>query len=88
MNTDKWETVPCRQYDPEFFYPEGKSEAAKQQAKDAARVCDGCELREACLRMILDFESGDHWHRFGIFAGTTPQERARMAKRQGRRAVA
>ena len=88
MNTEKWETVPCRQYDPEHFFPEGKSNAAKEQAQSAIRVCGTCELREVCLRMALDFESGDHWHRSGIFGGTTPEERARMAKRAGRRAVA
>ena len=47
----------------------------------AKRVCEGCPVREACLRMALDAERGAGlYERYGIFGGTTPVERFRMQK--------
>ena len=47
----------------------------------AKRICEGCPVREACLRMALDAERGTGlYERYGIFGGTTPVERFRMQK--------
>ena len=47
----------------------------------AKRVCAGCPVREACLRMALDAERGASiYERHGVFGGTVPSERLRMQK--------
>lgn len=47
----------------------------------AKRICDGCPVREACLRMALDAERGASiYERHGVFGGTVPSERLRMQK--------
>ena len=47
----------------------------------AKRVCAGCPVREACLRMALDAERGTGvYERHGVFGGLTPIERFRMQR--------
>ena len=47
----------------------------------AKRVCGGCPVREACLRMALDAERGTGvYERHGVFGGLTPIERFRMQR--------
>jgi WhiB family redox-sensing transcriptional regulator len=76
----------CRQVDPESFFAEkGESDVAKS----AKRLCALCDVRNDCLVFALDMEGDSSEHlRFGIFAGFTPLERARMARaRRERRAA-
>lgn len=47
----------------------------------AVGVCEGCPVREACLRMALDAERGTGvYERHGVFGGLTPIERFRLQK--------
>ena len=47
----------------------------------AKRVCAGCPVREACLRMALDAERGTGvYERHGVFGGLTPIERFRAQR--------
>ena len=49
--------------------------------RHAKRVCEGCPVREACLRMALDAERGTGvYERHGVFGGLTPIERFRMQR--------
>lgn len=58
-----------------WFAVPGRSYAA------ALAVCDGCEVRDACLDHALDVEADAHArYRFGVWGGTTPNGRARLAR--------
>ena len=48
------------------------SEAPKKIAR-AIAMCDMCEMKDPCLKMALATET-----EFGIFGGTTPQQRKAM----------
>ena len=66
-----WEDALCAQVDPDLFYPEkGGSNTA------ARKVCSRCPVRTLCLQEAL---SGD-WGDFGLWAGTSPQERRKMGR--------
>jgi hypothetical protein len=56
---------------------------------DPEAFCAICEVRADCLTYVLDMEGDTGQHlRFGIWAGFTPLERARMARaRRERRAA-
>jgi hypothetical protein len=58
-------------------------------AASAKRLCAICDVRADCLTYVLDMEGDTGQHlRFGIWAGFTPLERARMARaRRERRAA-
>lgn len=75
---------PCTA-DPEGFYPENGDRrkgllSIEDHAADlAAAYCDHCPLRVACLQAALDLEAGlGKSSRFGVWAGTTPDQRALM----------
>lgn len=54
---------------------------APRDREYALRICGGCEVRDACLRMALDAERGvSIYERHGVFGGTIPSERFRMQK--------
>jgi transposase-like protein len=65
--------------DPEVFFPEPgenwKAAAAKQ-------VCAGCTVRDACLHEALTGPQAHGADEYGIFGGTSQQERRRLRGRQ------
>ena len=64
----RWqERARCQEADIGVFYPPRMTD---QTAEPAKRLCQGCPVRESCLRFAL--ATGD---RYGIFGGTTPKER-------------
>lgn len=74
--TDWRESAACRDEDPELFFPISEVGPGAEQVARAKRVCGGCPVRSECLTYALD--SGlDH----GIFGGTTPEERRKLARR-------
>ena len=72
----------CRdsKYDPELWFSEvpGKSRIATEHREYAKAICGLCPVRQQCLDLAMAHESGSHWHRFGIYGGLTPAERARL----------
>jgi WhiB family redox-sensing transcriptional regulator len=60
----------CQGHDPELFFPEGTTGPALAQADRAKGVCAACGVRSPCLSFALLHGLG-----FGIWAGTTEQER-------------
>ena len=66
----------CQETDPEAFYPVrgGSNRAAKA-------ICAACEVRSECLEYALAQPQIDDW---GIWAGTTEQERGRMRRAAAR----
>lgn len=57
---------------PEIFYPTARGAVALVTARE---VCGRCPHRQECLDWALETGQG-----FGIWSGTTPEERERMIK--------
>jgi WhiB family redox-sensing transcriptional regulator len=60
----------CAGEDPEIFFP-----TVGGPASEARAICGRCPHRQACLDWALETEQG-----FGIWGGTTPDERAAMLR--------
>ena len=68
---DEWqERALCAQTDPEAFFPEKGG-----STREAKRICQGCEVRDACLDYALA-----HDERFGIWGGLSERERRRLKR--------
>ena len=73
-NERKWmDDAACRETDPDLFYPE--SAVAN---KDAKKVCQTCSVVTQCLEYALD-----HPEEWGIWGGTSQEER-KVMRRRGR----
>jgi WhiB family transcriptional regulator, redox-sensing transcriptional regulator len=68
---DLWQELAlCAQTDPEAFFPEKGG-----STREAKRICQGCEVRDACLDYALA-----HDERFGIWGGLSERERRRLKR--------
>lgn len=68
---DQWqERALCAQTDPEAFFPEKGG-----STREAKRICQGCEVKDACLEYALA-----HDERFGIWEGLSERERRRLKR--------
>jgi hypothetical protein len=67
----------CATVDPELFFPQP---GQAPQATAAKAVCAGCAVRGPCLEAALHGPQA-HQDHTGIFAGTTPSDRARLRGR-------
>ncbi len=65
--------APCRDVDPELFFPTGKYEETVEMAK---RICRRCSVRKECLQTAM--EQGEQ---YGIWGGTTGDERRNLRRR-------
>jgi WhiB family transcriptional regulator, redox-sensing transcriptional regulator len=70
----------CRHDDPELFFPEGTTGPALSQTMRARQVCQSCPVRTPCLALALEHSLG-----FGIWGGTTPEERRAIRRAMVRR---
>jgi WhiB family transcriptional regulator, redox-sensing transcriptional regulator len=71
ITDDQWqERALCAQTDPEAFFPEKGG-----STREAKRICQGCEVRDACLEYALA-----HDERFGIWGGLSERERRRLKR--------
>jgi WhiB family redox-sensing transcriptional regulator len=68
----------CRHSDPELFFPVTTTGLAAGQVVRAKAVCAGCPVRVPCLDFALD--SGQD---FGVWGGTTGEERRLIRRRRG-----
>jgi WhiB family transcriptional regulator, redox-sensing transcriptional regulator len=62
------ERALCAETDPEAFFPEKGG-----SAREAKRICTGCEVRAECLEYALANDE-----RFGIWGGLSERERRRL----------
>ena len=76
--------VPCREKDPELFFPVRRSGGGAQaereyqtQVREAQAACAGCLVRAECLEWALETRQ-----KYGIWGARTPQDRANRAARQ------
>lgn len=77
------ESALCAQADPEAWFPE-----RGRTANLARRICAACPVRVPCLDYAL--AGADTWAGFstGIWAGTTPSQRAAIRRARARKAAA
>lgn len=68
----------CRQFDPEFYFPEYGMPVESRLAK---QMCHGCPFKAPCLEYAMAIQV------WGIWGGTTEAERRRIRKRTGQVAV-
>jgi WhiB family transcriptional regulator, redox-sensing transcriptional regulator len=68
---DQWqERALCAQTVPEAFFPEKGG-----STREAKRICQGCEVKDACLEYALANDE-----RFGIWGGLSERERRRLKR--------
>jgi|SRR5271163_2754135 WhiB family transcriptional regulator, redox-sensing transcriptional regulator len=72
----------CRSADPDLFFPRSATGLAAQIAR-AKTICAGCGVRRECLEFALA-----HGQNYGIWGGTTAEDRQRDRRRRRRTAAA
>jgi WhiB family transcriptional regulator, redox-sensing transcriptional regulator len=83
-STTNWRSAgACLSADPDLFFPISATGPAEKQIARAKLICAGCTVRLECLEFAMN-----HDQLFGIWGGTTPQDRQRERRRQRRRAAA
>jgi WhiB family redox-sensing transcriptional regulator len=71
MTSDDWKLSGlCRQSDPALWFPEANDSGATRKARG---ICSRCPVQPRCLEYALDRNE-----QFGVWGGTSPQERARF----------
>jgi WhiB family transcriptional regulator, redox-sensing transcriptional regulator len=73
----------CRSADPDLFFPIAKSGLSEKQIARAKMICARCPVRQECLEFALS-----HDQTYGIWGGTTVEDRQRDRRRRRRAAVA
>jgi len=66
----------CRSTDPELFFPVSGVGPSVAQIDEAKTVCARCDVRSECLAFALAT-----WQPYGVWGGTSPEERARLRKK-------
>lgn len=72
----------CKQMDPDLFFPVGTTGPALLQIEAAKAVCRTCNVRQECLQYALESNQ-----EYGIWGGTTEEERRFMRRELATRAV-
>jgi WhiB family redox-sensing transcriptional regulator len=73
----------CLNADPDLFFPISTKGPAEQQIIRAKTICGSCRVRRECLEFALS-----HDLVYGIWGGTTPEDRQRDRRRKRRAAAA
>jgi WhiB family redox-sensing transcriptional regulator len=68
----------CQPFDSELFFPDRSAYKTNEVAR-AKAVCRQCPVREACLKSAMD-----NREKIGIWGGLTPEERAKLHRRNRR----
>jgi len=73
----------CLSADPDLFFPISSTGPAERQIARAKMICAGCSVQRECLEFALS-----HKQIFGIWGGTTAEDRQRERRRKRRAAAA
>jgi WhiB family redox-sensing transcriptional regulator len=83
-NAANWRSAAaCQSADPDLFFPISSSGPAEQQIARAKRICANCVVRRECLEYAVTNEQV-----YGIWGGTTAEDRQRDRRRKRRAAAA
>jgi WhiB family redox-sensing transcriptional regulator len=81
--TQNWRSAgACLTADPDLFFPISSAGLGEQQIAEARAVCVACVVRRECLEFALAHEQV-----YGIWGGTTPEDRQRDRRRRRRAAA-
>jgi WhiB family redox-sensing transcriptional regulator len=76
MNYPEWTgDEPCRQIDPELFYPSSFNAVRTRDKALMREICDSCPSKEPCLMWAIRSEVEGWW------AGTTPKDRKQLRRK-------
>ena len=73
----------CLSADPDLFFPISSVGPAERQIARAKQICAGCGVRRECLEFALSQDQV-----YGIWGGTTREDRQRERRRERRAAAA
>jgi WhiB family transcriptional regulator, redox-sensing transcriptional regulator len=73
----------CLSADPDLFFPISSTGPAERQIARAKQICAECSVRRECLEFALS-----HKQIYGIWGGTTAEDRQRERRRKRRAAAA
>jgi WhiB family redox-sensing transcriptional regulator len=73
----------CLDADPDLFFPISMTGRALEQIAKAKSICAHCTVRRQCLQFAQE-----HDPIYGIWGGTTPEDRQRARRREQRAARA
>lgn len=73
----------CLSADPDLFFPISTTGPAEKQIARAKMICSGCTVRLECLEFAMT-----HDQVYGIWGGTTAEDRQRQRRRKRRAAAA
>jgi WhiB family transcriptional regulator, redox-sensing transcriptional regulator len=83
-NATNWRSAgACLSADPDLFFPISSTGPAERQIARAKKICAGCSVRRECLEFALS-----HNQIYGIWGGTTAEDRQRERRRKRRAAAA
>jgi WhiB family transcriptional regulator, redox-sensing transcriptional regulator len=81
--TANWRAAgACLSADPDLFFPISSAGPAERQIARAKMICAGCRVRRECLDFAVS-----HAQVYGIWGGTTREDRQRERRRQRRAAA-
>ena len=81
-SVQNWRSAAAfRSADPDLFFPISATGPAAGQIARAKTICAGCGVRQECLEFALTREQN-----YGIWGGTTPDDRQRDRRRRRRAA--
>jgi WhiB family transcriptional regulator, redox-sensing transcriptional regulator len=72
----------CLSADPDLFFPISSAGPAETQITRAKLICAECGVRQKCLDFAMS-----NAQVYGIWGGTTPEDRQRERRRQRRAAT-
>ena len=78
VDTNWMERARCRSFDPEQFFVRGAA-----QSKRAVRICERCDVRDACRRYAVANEI-----EYGVWGGLTERQRRKLIREARELAVA
>jgi len=82
VHREEWlDAGACRSEDPELFFPITSSGPSAGQIAAAKAVCQGCGVQSQCLHYALESHQS-----YGVWGGTSEEERLRMTRRADNRA--
>ena len=82
-NAANWRSASaCVSADPDLFFPISAKGPGEKQIAHAKMICAGCRVRQECLEFAQT-----HNLTYGIWGGTTPEDRQRERRRKRRAAA-
>ena len=83
-STSNWRSAgACLSADPDLFFPISTRGPAEKQTAKAKMICAGCKVQRECLDFAVT-----HDQVYGIWGGTTAEDRQRERRRKRRVAAA